>query len=83
LAPIVATPEYIDELPTLIPIQLPYFNANYVENRSSCPLYPNLLESGFLGLFFSDSIVEIILKETNAYTEYQIQQPPLSLYSTR
>jgi hypothetical protein len=83
LAPIVAAPECTDELPTLIPTQLPHFKANYVENRPGRPLYPNLSESGFFGLFFSDSVVEIISKETNVYAEYQIQQPPLSLHSTR
>jgi hypothetical protein len=56
---------------------------NYVENRPGRPLYLNLSESGFFGLFFSDSVIKIILKETNVYTKYQIQQPPLSLYLTR
>jgi hypothetical protein len=72
LAVIVATPECTDELPTLILIELPQFMANYVENRPGYSQYTNLLEAGFFKLFFSDFIVEILTKETNVYTEFQL-----------
>jgi hypothetical protein len=59
--------ESINELPTFIPTQLPQFVANYVDNRPSYSQYTNLLEASFFALFFSDAVVEIILKETNVY----------------
>jgi hypothetical protein len=83
LAVIAAAPECTNGLPSLIPTQLPQFAANYVENRPGCPQYTNLSEYGFLTLYFSDSVVEILLKETNAYTKLHHQNPPLSLYATR
>ena len=83
LAVIVAAPECTDELPTLLPTELPQFVANYVENRPGYSQYTNLSEAGFFKLFFSDSVVEILSKETNAYAEFQLQNPPLSLQTTR
>jgi Transposase IS4 len=59
----------------LISTELPHFNANYVENRSGRPQYTDLSESGFFGLFFSDSVVEILSKETNTYAEFKFQNP--------
>jgi type IV secretory pathway component VirB8 len=76
---IVAAPECTDELPTLIPTELPQFVANYVKNRPGYSQYTNLSEAGFFKLFFSDSVVEILSKETNVYAEFQLQNPPLSL----
>jgi len=83
LAVIAAAPECTDELPTLIPTELPQFVANYVENRPGYSQYAGLLEAGFFKLFFSDVVVEILAKETNAYAEFQLRNPPLSLYTTR
>jgi Transposase IS4 len=83
LAVIAAAPEYTDELPTLISIELPQFAANYVENRPGYSQYTNLSEAGFFKLFFSDLVVKIISKETNTYAELHLQNPPLSLQSTR
>jgi Transposase IS4 len=83
LAVIAAAPECTDELPTLIPTELPQFAANYVENRPDYSQYANLLEAGFLKLFFSDVVVETLSKETNAYAEFQLRNPPLSSHATR
>jgi hypothetical protein len=60
LAVIAAAPECTDEPPTLIPTELPQFNANYVYNRAGSSRYINLSELGFFKLFFSDSVLEII-----------------------
>jgi hypothetical protein len=79
LAVIVAAPECTNELPTLILIELPHFKANYIENRPGYSQYINLSKAGFFKLFFSDSVIEILLKETNVYTKFQLQNPPLSL----
>jgi hypothetical protein len=38
LAAIAAAPECTDEMPTLIPTELPHFEANYIENRPGCLL---------------------------------------------
>jgi Transposase IS4 len=84
LAVIEAAPEEcIDELPTFIPTQLPQFVANCVENGPGYSQYANLSEPGFFKLFFSDSVVKIISKETNAYATFHHQNPPLSEQSTR
>jgi Transposase IS4 len=84
LAVIAAAPEEcIDELPSFIPTQLPQFVANYVENRPGYSQYTNLSEAGFFKLFFSDPVVEIISKETNAYADFHRQNPPLSEQATR
>jgi hypothetical protein len=83
LAVIAAAPECSDELPTLISTELPQFAANYVENRPGYSQYTNLSEAGFFKLFFSDVVVEILSKETNAYAEFHRQNPPLSLHTSR
>jgi hypothetical protein len=83
LAVIAAAPEWTDGLPSLISTQLPQFVANYVINRPGCPQYADLSESGFFTLFFSDSVIEILLKVTNRYAEFCLQNPPLSLRATR
>jgi hypothetical protein len=70
LVVIVAAPECTNELPILLPTELPQFAANYVENRPGYSQYTNLLEAGFFKLFFSDSVVEILLKETNVYAKF-------------
>jgi hypothetical protein len=72
LAVIAAAPECTDELPTLIPTELPQFTANYVENQPGYSQYANLSEAGFFKLFFSDVVVETLSKETNAYAEFQL-----------
>ena len=77
LAAIAPAPECSDEPPTEIPTELPHFEANYVQNRPGQFRYINLSELGFFKLFFSDSVIEIILKETNSYTEFQFQIHPL------
>jgi len=83
LAVIAAAPECADGLPTLIPIELPHFEANHVLNRPGYPQYTGLSESGFFKLFFSDVVVEILSEETNAYAEFQLRTPPLSLCKSR
>jgi Transposase IS4 len=83
LAVIAAAPECSDELPILISIELPQFAANYIENRSGYSQYTTLSEAGFFKLFFSDAVVEIISKETNAYADFHRQNPPLSEQATR
>jgi Transposase IS4 len=83
LAVIAAAPECTDELPTFIPTELPQFAANYVEDRSGyCP-HTDLPEVGFFKLFFSNQVVEILSKETNAYADFHLRNPPLSLQKTR
>jgi Transposase IS4 len=79
LAPIAAAPKCTDEPPTLLSTELPQFNANYVLNRPGCARYTGLSESAFFKLFFSDSVVEILSKETNSYAEFHLQNSPLSL----
>jgi hypothetical protein len=69
LAVIAPAPECSDEPSTLIPIELPYFNANYVENRHGESHHINLSEIGFFKLFFSNLVVEILSEETNFYAE--------------
>jgi hypothetical protein len=64
-------PECADGLPTFILTELPHFVANHVENRPGCPQYTDLSEYGFFKLFFSDVVVEILSKETNANTAFQ------------
>jgi Transposase IS4 len=83
LAVIAAAPEDTDKLPTLISTELPYFKINYIQNRPSCSRYISLSELSFFKLFFSDSVVEILSKETNLYAEFHLQTPPLSLFETR
>jgi Transposase IS4 len=83
LAVIEPAPESADGLPTFISTELPYFKANYVENRPGCPQHTNLSECGFFKLFFSDVVVEILSKETNTNAEFQQQNPLLSLHATR
>jgi hypothetical protein len=75
LAVIAPAPECSNQPPVLISTELPHFNANYVENRCGRPQYIDLSESGFFKLFFSDSVVEILSKETNTYTEFKFQNP--------
>jgi hypothetical protein len=70
LAVIVPTLECSNKLPTLILTELPQFAANYIENRPGYSQYTTLSEAGFFKLFFSDLVVEIISKETNAYAEF-------------
>jgi hypothetical protein len=70
LAVIAPAPECSDELPTLIPIELTQFAANYVENRPGYSQYTNLLEAGLFKLFFNDVVVKIISKETNKYAKF-------------
>ena len=83
LAVIEPAPECADGLPTFISTELPYFAANYVENRPGCPTYTNLSEYGFFKLFFSDVVVEILSKEINTNAEFQRQNLPLSLHAAR
>jgi hypothetical protein len=64
-------PECADGLPTFISIELPHFAANHVENQPGCPQYTSLSEYGFFKLFFSDVVVEILLKEINANAAFQ------------
>jgi Transposase IS4 len=82
LAVLVAAPEYSEAPPTSVSTELPHFEVNYVENRSGCSRHAGLSESGFFKLFFSDSVVEILSKETNSYAESKLQNPPLSLQKT-
>jgi hypothetical protein len=77
-----AAPEYSEAPPTSISTELPHFKANYVENRPRCSRHTSLLELGFFKLFFSDSVVEILSKETNLYVEFKLQNPSLSLQKT-
>jgi Transposase IS4 len=83
LAVIAAAPECSNELPTLILTELPQFAANYIENRPGYSQYTTLSEAGFFKLFFTDIVVEIISKETNAYAEFHLRNPPLSFQTTR
>ena len=66
LTVIAPTLECADEPPKLISAELPHFEANYVQNRAGAPRYTGLSELGFFQLFFSDSVVEILSKETNS-----------------
>jgi hypothetical protein len=75
--------ECADGLPTFILIELPHFVANHVENQPGCPQYTNLSENGFFKLFFSDVVVEILSKETNANAAFQQQNPPPSFHAAR
>jgi hypothetical protein len=84
LAVIAAAPEEcVDKLPTFIPTELPQFTANYVVNRPGFSQYTNRSEAGFFKLLFSDSVVEIVSKETNANADSRCGRPPLSLQTTR
>jgi hypothetical protein len=83
LAVIAPAPECSDEPPTLIPTELPHFNANYVQNRHEESHHINLSEIGFFKLFFSDLVVKILSEEINSYAESQLRNPPLSSYKTR
>ena len=76
LAVIAPASECTDESPTLISIELPHFEAKYVENREGAPQYTDLSVLGFFQFFFNDSIVKIIFKETNSYAKSQLQNPP-------
>ena len=69
LAVIAPASECTDELPTLIPTELPQFEANYVPNRTGAPQYSNLSELGFFELFFSPIVIEILSEETNSYAK--------------
>jgi hypothetical protein len=51
-------PECNGEPSTLILIELPYFNANYIKNLYREPRYTNLVEMAFSSSFF-DFVVEI------------------------
>ena len=83
LAVIAPASECTDEPPTLISTELPQFEANYVQNRPGASRHTSLPEIGFFKLFFSDSVVRILSKETNSYAEFHLQNPPLSLHETR
>ena len=83
LAVIAAAPECSDEPPTLISKELPQFKANHVQNRAGCSRYTDLSELGFFKLFFSDAVVEILSKETNLYTEFKLNNLPLSVQPHR
>jgi hypothetical protein len=83
LAVIAAAPEDTDELPILISTELPYFKANYIQNRPGCSRYTGISELGFFGFFFSDSVVEIFFKETNLYAEFYLQTLSLFFFETR
>jgi hypothetical protein len=72
LAVLVAAPEYSEVPPTSVSTELPHFEANYVENRPGCSQHADLSESGFFKLFFSNSVVEILSKETNSYAESKL-----------
>ncbi|KAF7510424.1 hypothetical protein GJ744_006703 [Endocarpon pusillum] len=76
LAVIAPAPKCADEPPRLILTELPQFKANYVRNQDGAPRYTGLSELGFFKLFFSDLVVEIIFKETNAYAESHLRHPP-------
>jgi hypothetical protein len=67
------------ELPSFILTELPQYTANYVANRPGYSQYTILSEAGFLGFFFSDSVVEVISKEINAYADIYRGRTPLSL----
>ena len=69
---IAPAPKYSDEPPILIPIELLHFNANYVKIRRKESHHINLSETSFFKLFFSDLVVEILLKEINFYAESQL-----------
>ena len=84
LAVIAPPPECADEPPILISTELPQFETNYVQNRAGASQYTDLSELGFFQLFFSDSVIEILSKETNSYVEYHLRYPlfpPFSLPS--
>jgi Transposase IS4 len=83
LAAIAPAPECGDEPPTLLSTELSKFEANYTQNRPGYSRYTGLSESGFFKLFFSDSVVKILSEETNAYAEFHLRNPPLSLQDTR
>jgi hypothetical protein len=70
LTVIVAAPKYNEEPSTLILTELPQFVSNYIENRPGCFQYTGLSELGFFKLFFSDSIIKILLEETSAYVTF-------------
>jgi Transposase IS4 len=78
-----APEESINEPPAFILTQLPQFVANYVDNRPGYSQYTDLSEAGFFTLFFSDAVIKIISKETNAYADLRCQNPPLSEQATR
>jgi hypothetical protein len=73
LAVIAPAPENSNKPPTFISTELPQFKANFVQNRPGYSQHSNLSELGFLKLFFSDSVIEIIIKETNSYVESYLQ----------
>jgi hypothetical protein len=78
LAPIAAAPEDHSEPLTSISTELPQFEANHIQNRPRCSRYFNLSELSLFKLFFSDSVTEIISKETNSYTESYLQSLPIA-----
>jgi hypothetical protein len=82
LAVLIAAPEYSEALPISVLIELSYFKANYIKNRPKYSRYTSLSESGFFKLFFNDSVVKILSKETNLYAESKLQNPLLSLQKT-
>jgi hypothetical protein len=49
---LVAAPEYSEAPSISVLIELPHFEANYIENRPGYSRYTGLLESGFFKLFF-------------------------------
>ena len=65
--------ECTDESPTLISIELPHFEINYIQNRTGAPQYTGLSELDFFQFFCNDSVVEILFKETNSYVEYHLR----------
>jgi hypothetical protein len=69
LAPIAVALECSTEPPILIPTKLPQFEANYVPNRARASRHIGLSEVELFTLFFDDIVVEILVKETNAYAE--------------
>ena len=52
LTVIVPTSECTDEPSTLISTELPYFEANYVQNRIKASRYTDLSEIGFFSVLF-------------------------------
>jgi Transposase IS4 len=70
LAPIAAASEDASKPPTLIPSEIPEFEANYVKNRAGYSRYTGFPEYQLFALFFTEKIVQTLVANTNSYAEF-------------
>jgi hypothetical protein len=82
LALIAAAPEDASKLPTLIPSEIPEFEANYVKDRAEYSRYTGFPEYQLFALFFIEKIVQTLVANTNSYAEFhQANDSSLILHS--